>query len=104
MTLRIAVVLSCAVLSTFGVLSVSFAQENSGGAVIQGPHEGGLGAPVETNIDLSNVPSELSLRRRKPIEVPLRRVPEKEPAVPSLERHAVAPKKSRDPSRPKLPE
>jgi hypothetical protein len=104
MTLQIAAVLSCVILSTFGVLSVSFAQENSGGTVIQGPHEGGLSAPVEMNIDLSKVPRETSLRRRKPIEVPLRRVPENEPAAPALEQHSAVPRKWRDLSRPKLPE
>jgi uncharacterized delta-60 repeat protein len=102
MTLRL--VLSCLALSTFGVLSVSFAQENSGGAVIQGPHEGGLGAPVEMNIDLSKVPIETLLRRREPIEVPLRRIPEEAPVAPSKEQTPVLPEKWKDLFRVKLPE
>ena len=103
MTLRIAVVLSCVVLPTFGVLNVSFAEENSGGPVIQGPLDGVLGAPVEMSMDLSKVPIEMPLRRRELIEVPLRRVPEKAPVAPGWEQTPVVPEKWKDLFRVKLP-
>ena len=102
-TLRVAVVLSCLLLPTYGVMNVSFAQENSEGAAIQGPHDGFLGAPVEMNTDLSEVPIEVPLRRREPIEVPLRRAPEKAPVAPGREQTPVAPKWM-DLFRVKLPE
>ena len=63
-----------AVVSAIFGLNVSFAQGSSEGLEIEGPIIGPPVMPVETTLDMSELPIEVPLRR-EPVEVPLQNVP-----------------------------